>query len=330
MASTSRLDALPRVTCPNHADAVLVEGYTAGDVICPEWGLVVGERLIYVGSEWKTFSNDKATKDPSGVGDSQSPLLSEGDLSTMIGKGTGAASFEEFGNSKYQNRRAMSSSNRATMNAFKEITTMPDRINLPRNIVQRTNNLFKQVCEQKSIKGRANDAIASACLYIACRQEGVTRIFKEICAVSRITKKEIGRSLKLILKASETSVDLITSGDFMPRFCSNLRLPKQVQTAATHIARKAVELDLVPGSGPDMASQASAEKRTQKDTGDIAGVADSYRLIYPRAPELFPSDFKFDTPVDKLPQLQTEAADVTFFHAWDFACCTQPVQSAGW
>lgn len=42
----------------------------------------------------------------------------------------------------------------------------------------RTNNLFKQVYEQKSLKGRANDAIASACLYIACRQEGVPRTFK--------------------------------------------------------------------------------------------------------------------------------------------------------
>lgn len=44
------------------------------------------------------------------------------------------------------------------------------------------------------------------------------------------------------------------------------------------------------------------------EIGDIAGVADvtirqSYRLIYPRAAELFPPDFKFDTPVDKLPQL---------------------------
>ena len=44
------------------------------------------------------------------------------------------------------------------------------------------------------------------------------------------------------------------------------------------------------------------------EIGDIAGVADvtirqSYRLIYPRAPDLFPPDFKFDTPVDKLPQL---------------------------
>lgn len=103
-------------------------------------------------------------------------------------------------------------------------------------------------------------------------QDLIYTLFSEICAVSRISKKEIGRCFKLILKALETSVDLITTGDFMSRFCSNLGLPKQVQMAATHIARKAVELDLVPGRSPIsvaaaaiyMASQASSEKRTQK------------------------------------------------------------------
>jgi hypothetical protein len=40
-------------------------------------------------------------------------------------------------------------------------------------------------------------------------------IFIEICAVSKVSKKEIGRCFKLTLRALETSVDLITSGDFM-------------------------------------------------------------------------------------------------------------------
>lgn len=138
----------------------------------------------------------------------------------------------------------MSSSDRALVNAFKEISNMADRINLPRTIVDRANTLFKQVHDGKNLKGRSNDAIASACLYISCRycsdrvpwtwlhcksqihpefrQEGVPRTFKEICAVSKISKKEIGRCFKLILKALETSVDIITTGDFMSRFCSNL------------------------------------------------------------------------------------------------------------
>lgn len=272
--------------------------------------------MIDVGSEWRTFSNEKSGTDPSRVGGPENPLLNGSDLCTMIGPGRGDASFDGFGISKYQNRRTMSSSDRALINAFREINAMADRINLPKTIVDRANNLFKQVHDGKNLKGRANDAIASAALYIACRQEGVPRTFKEICAVSKISKKEIGRCFKLILKALETNVDLITTSDFMSRFCATLGLPNAVQRAATHIATKAVDLDIVPGRSPIsvaaaaiyMASQASDDKRTQKEIGDIAGVADvtirqSYKLMYPHAAKLFPEDFRFATPIEELPQM---------------------------
>jgi transcription initiation factor TFIIB len=305
MASSLRYDT-NKICCNAHPDAPLIEDYRAGDQICSECGLVVGDRVIDVGSEWRTFSNEKAGADPFRVGGPENPLLNGSDLSTVIGPGCGDDSFDGFGISKYQNRRNISRSDRALINAFREITSMADRINLPQTIVDCANNLFKQVHDGKSLKGRANYVIASACLYIACRQEGVPRTFKEICDVSKISKKKIGRCFKLILKALEISVDLITTGDFMPRFCSNLGLPNMVQRAATHIARKAVELDIVPGRSPIsvaaaaiyMASQASEDRRTQKEIGDIAGVDDVtirqlYKLINPHAAKLFPEDFRF-------------------------------------
>ena len=46
--------------------------------------------------------------------------------------------------------------------------------------------------------------------------------YSEICAVSKISKKEIGRVFKLILKTIETSVELITTGDFMVSFSSEI------------------------------------------------------------------------------------------------------------
>merc|ERR1719187_2913497 len=261
------------VCCPHHPDAHLIEDYRAGDQICSECGLVVGDRVIDVGSEWRTFSNEKANSDPSRVGGAENPLLNGSDLSTIIGPSTGAGGGFDMGGSKYQNRRSMSSSDRALINAFREIGNMADKINLPKTITDRANVLFKQVHVTKALKGRSNDAIASACLYIACRQEGVPRTFKEICAVSKVSKKEIGRVFKLILKTLETSVELITTGDFMSRFCSNLALPNSLQKAAMHIARRAVELDLVPSRSPIsvaaaaiyMASQASANPKEHKE-----------------------------------------------------------------
>jgi len=236
-------------------------------------------------------------------------------LSTMIGPGTGKASFGSDGvTSLYTNRRTTVTSDRTLINAFRTISTMADRINLPRTIIDRANALFKMVSDGKYLKGRSNDAIAASCLYIACRQEGVPRTFKEIVAVSTVSKKEIGRCFKLILKAHDTSVELITTGDFMSRFCGTLSMQKNVQKAATRIAKKAVDMDIVPGRSPIsvaaaaiyMASQASDDKRTQREIAEIAGVADvtirqSYKLMLPTAAQLFPEDFKFTTPIDHLP-----------------------------
>lgn len=44
----------------------------------------------------------------------------------------------------------------------------------------------------------------------------------EICAASRVSKKEIGRCFKLIIKSLETSLEQITSADFMVSFIAFL------------------------------------------------------------------------------------------------------------
>jgi len=314
--------ATNKVCCKYHPDAALIEDYRAGDQICSACGLVVGDRSIDVGSEWRTFSSESGGEDKSRVGATENALLGS-DLSTMIGPApTGRGPGGSYSNMSsdaaiYTNRsssQTTSNSDRALMDAFRTMSNMADRINLPRTITDRANVLFKTVYEGRNLKGRSNSAIAAACLYIACRQDGVPRTFKEIVAVSAVSKKEIGRVFKLILKCHDTSVELITTGDFMSRFCGTLSLARHIQRAATCIAKKAVDLDIVPGRSPIsvaaaaifMACQASNDKRTQKEIADIAGVADvtirqSYKLLLTRAKDLFPEDFAFVTPIENLP-----------------------------
>ena len=43
-------------------------------------------RVIDVGSEWRTFSNEKGGEDRSRVGGPENTLLGSSDLTTMIGK----------------------------------------------------------------------------------------------------------------------------------------------------------------------------------------------------------------------------------------------------
>ena len=59
--------------------------------------------MIDVGSEWRTFSNDKESKDMSRVGGAENPLFEGDNLETFMSAGTGAAAVDEFGKQKYSN-----------------------------------------------------------------------------------------------------------------------------------------------------------------------------------------------------------------------------------
>ena len=92
----------------------------------------------------------------------------------------------------------------------------------------RADVIFKQVQESKALKGRSNDAIASACLYIACRQEAVPRTFKGmiiymtknqlICIVDIGQKHQ--RSMVTMSIYHRTSIVFYTCTCFI--YCRNL------------------------------------------------------------------------------------------------------------
>ncbi|VDP91893.1 unnamed protein product [Echinostoma caproni] len=186
------------------------------------------------------------------VGATENPLLNGSDLSTMISGSSLSDSrqVDEQGKPLYRNRRNMSSAGRVLTGAFREISQMAEDLNLPKNISDRANLLFRQVHETKNLRGRSNDAVSTACLYMACRQEGVPRTFKEVCGVSRVSKKEIGKVFKKILKILETNVQSVTVEDFMSRFCGNLNLNIAVQRVANEVAKRALNFNLVAGRSP--------------------------------------------------------------------------------
>ena len=191
------------VSCKYHPESPLIEDHRAGDQICSQCGLVVGDRVIDVSSEWRTFSDDAGGVDKSRVGAAENSLLEGGNLSTMIGPGTGRPGETSYRNYTRPTSNNTAASDRSLINAMRIIAEMADRINLPKVITDRANKLFKMVQDGKHLTGRAHGAIAAACLYIACRQEGVPRTFKEI--VSGCDHRQQKRNRPLFQSNLETT-----------------------------------------------------------------------------------------------------------------------------
>ncbi|CAH1418420.1 unnamed protein product [Lactuca virosa] len=157
----------------------VVFDHSAGDTVCSECGLVLESHSIDETSEWRTFANESGDNDPVRVGGPTNVLLNDGGLSTVISKPNGVTSdFLSSSLGRWQNRG--SNPDRSLIMAFKTIATMSDRLGLVATIKDRANEIFKKVEDQKSSRGRNQDAILAACLYIACRQEDKPRTVKGI------------------------------------------------------------------------------------------------------------------------------------------------------
>ena len=91
--------------------------------------------IVDVGSEWRTFSNDKETKDMCRVGAAENPMMEGHDLSTTIGAATGNAGFDENGRAIYRNRSTESAHDKAIRIANREINEMAERLKVDRSII---------------------------------------------------------------------------------------------------------------------------------------------------------------------------------------------------
>uniref|UniRef100_A0AAY4B8E7 Transcription initiation factor IIB n=1 Tax=Denticeps clupeoides TaxID=299321 RepID=A0AAY4B8E7_9TELE len=198
--------------------------------------------------------------DPSRVGPPINMSLGESNLSTYMSGET---------ENKY-----------GVMNDVRE---MAARLNIPEVIVDLANHLFMQVCQIKCMRGNNMCCIGTACLYLACREHGVPRTLKELCAVSDMSSKQIGRYYRQI-------------GELLKRKPDN----------AAYIARKTMQMGLVCGRGAIALIAASiymatkiceSDKRSQKEIVAIAGVADAtlrqtYKLMCPRAKHILPPQYR--------------------------------------
>ncbi|KAF8477532.1 cyclin-like protein [Kalaharituber pfeilii] len=296
--------------------ANIVEEFSSGDMVCGSCGLILGDRIVDTRSEWRTFSNDdQGNDDPSRVGDGANPLLNGAQLETMI-------SFSDGGSGRSRElHRAQSKSNtdksaKTLLAAYKEIGAFCDSTNLPKTVSDTAKHFFKLIEDAKAFKGKPQEAIIAGCIFIACRQCHVPRTFKEIYALTKVPKKEIGRIFKQLEKfltlqdqkrldrerengyhVDESSgmqfKPSTNAGDLMIRFCNSLGLSQGTIIACEQLAEDANAAGTLAGRSPIstaaacifMISHLRKEPKTAKEISQVAGVSDgtirnAYRQLY--------------------------------------------------
>lgn len=132
------------------------------------------------------------------------------------------------------------------------------------------------------IRGRSIEGVATSCLYAACRQGDIPRSLEEVTDISRVEKKEIGRTYRYIAHELSLEVDPTDPKKYVPRFCSELGSSKAVQSKAREIIDTSTEQGLLSGKSPTgfaaaaiyAASILCDEKKTQREIAEVAQVTE--------------------------------------------------------
>ncbi|KAI9479671.1 transcription initiation factor IIB [Coemansia sp. RSA 989] len=282
-----------RLVCRNCRSDVphIVEDFASGELVCGDCGLVLGDRIIDVRSEWRTFA-DSEGDDPSRVGNSANPLLDGDQLDTMIGRGNGDTALSK-GLNRIQARTKEHKHEQTLLHAYREISSLCDSFKLPKSIVDTAKQLYKKTLSMNLQNGRSADAIMAVCVVLACRQGGAPRTIKEICAVTRVSVREISRTLKLLKTKLIPESSLTSSKDLIERFCSNLRLDAEVWRISRDMNELAMDVPNISGKNPMsiagaciyMASHLVNKGRSPRAISEVSGIGEAtvrstYKILY--------------------------------------------------
>ncbi|OKY78999.1 MAG: Transcription initiation factor TFIIB family [Candidatus Methanohalarchaeum thermophilum] len=274
--------------CPECGSKLYLDSERA-ELICEECGLVVEDSFIDPGPEWRAF-DEKERENKSRVGSPMTYTLHDKGLSTMID----TKNKDSYGSKipsnkktklyrlrKWQKRaRVKDSTERNLLFALGELDRMSSQLNLPKNLRETAALIYRKAVDENLIQGRSIEGVSAASLYASCRKLDVPRTLEEIAEVSRISKKEIGRTFRFISRKLNLDLNIVSPRDFIPRFCSKLNLSEKVKEKAKKIIHKAEEKNILSGKGPTgiaassiyIASIECGEKKTQKEIAEIASV----------------------------------------------------------
>jgi transcription initiation factor TFIIB len=181
----------------------LAEEFSSGDMVCRDCGVVVGTRIIDTRSEWRTFANDdQAGDDPSRVGGPQDEFQDSEQLSTSVAFSETKA---HKALARTQNNANLDKGGKSLQEAYRLIASYSDVLSGGQNVTNAAKHVYRLVDKHNFMKGKGRqDVIVSACLFIAFRENKIGRTFKEIHNVTHVTKKDLGKVYKQLLKFLET------------------------------------------------------------------------------------------------------------------------------
>jgi len=277
--------------CPKCGKRLIVTDGTGGELCCSNCGMVLKEKIIETGPEWRRFSED-GKDDRSRTGIPTSIAQHDMGLATVIGVANRDASGRSLSGSmkstverlRTWDRRSQvhESTDRNLRQAFSELRRLSDKLIVSEAVTERAAYFYRKALERNLVRGRSITSIIAASLYAACRDGQIPRTLKDVAVVSNVKKKDLARSYRLLHREMELRMPVADPARCISGIASRAELSEKTQRRAREILRMAQAARISAGKDP-MGLAASAlyvactlegEQKTQKDVAEAARVTE--------------------------------------------------------
>lgn len=272
--------------CPECAGINLFWNQEKGEIICKDCGLVIEDKMVDMGQEWREFDSEGAEKRRR-TGAPMTYTQYDQGLGTEVGQQSdilrlGGKDRNKFFRLRKWQYRISTAIERNLKLALGELKRVSSYLKLPKSVEEESARIYTLAVQRGLVRGRSMESVVSGALYAACRRHDVPRTLDELSEASGIEKKEIGRTYRFVTR--ELGINILPSNpaDYIARFASALKLSPESQSRSIDILEMAQRAELTSGRGPTGIAAAAlyvsalihGEKRTQREVADVAGVTE--------------------------------------------------------
>jgi len=272
--------------CPECGGINLFLNKEKGEIICKDCGLVIEDKLIDFGQEWRELEGEDSEKRRR-TGAPMTYTQYDQGLGTEIGRKADINVMEGKDRNKFfrlrkWQYRISTAIERNLKLALAELKRVSSYLKLPKSVEEESARIYTLAVQRGLVRGRSMESVVAGALYAACRRHEVPRTLDELSEASGIEKKEIGRTYRFVTRELGITILPSNPADYIARFASSLKLSPETQSRSVEILEQAQKAELTSGRGPTGIAAAAlyvsalihGEKRTQREVADVAGVTE--------------------------------------------------------
>ncbi len=259
--------------CPECKKAQLIYDEKTAEIICESCGLVVKERVIDHGPEWRAYNREEEQR-RARAGMPTSLSIFDKDLGSEVGK---KKSFM-YNSQKIKHLRKVNTwmksrkgTDRNLKKAFGYLDSICSQFHLPRLMKEGAALLYRKILKKNLANGRSIKIFMATSIYIICRKFEFPINVSDLIEFYNITNKSFRHYYSLVIKEFQIKLPPISISKLITKYVNRLEFSYEVEHEALRIYKECRGKDFLIGKAPDsiaasiiyVASIITNDRRTQ-------------------------------------------------------------------